>query len=221
MPEDWLDPTWLRVPGGRSDLARSSLRVRMRAGSAGVPTTPRGALLDSAFARRLQGYRFERQRPRVLHRWKRARAFAQEDVCSRLNIHGNDQRPRVGFQACILASERGLCFRRRVAFSDDREAFQRSVERNRRAGGWARSQHAGQGHCFEHAQMAPFDESGTAYLRLRLARESCPRASIEAVAEPDRRMTAERLNAPATEQFGDEGQPQPLRIVSDRSSRAT
>ena len=83
------------------------------------------------------------------------------------------------------------------------------------------SQHAGQGHCFEHAQMAPFDESGTAYLRLRLARESCPRASIEAVAEPDRRMTAERLNAPATEQFGDEGQPQPLRIVSDRSSRAT
>jgi hypothetical protein len=45
-----------------------------------------------------------------------------------------------------------------------------------------------------HAQMAVLDETGTPYLRLRIAREPCPRASrIEAVAEPDRRITAERL----------------------------
>ena len=37
----------------------------MRAGSAGVPTTPRGALLDSAFVGRLQDCRFERQCPHV------------------------------------------------------------------------------------------------------------------------------------------------------------
>lgn len=166
----------------------------MRAGSAGVPTTPRGALLDSAFVGRLQDCRFERQCPRVRHRWKRARAFDQVDVGSGLNVHGNDQRPRVGFKrASWPVSE--------VCASDGVPLF-RTVGRHFHGasrgfvelGDGRVHRMPVRGIASGHAQMAVLDESGRPYLRFRIAREPCPRASrIEAVAEPDRRITAERL----------------------------
>jgi hypothetical protein len=91
---------------------------------------------------------------------------------------------------------------REVFDSDDDKPLFRMVGRHSNKQSTARLEFAdGQVHHLpvrgskeSNAQMAVINDAGEPYIRIRRAREPCPRGSVaEAVAEPNAKITAERL----------------------------
>jgi hypothetical protein len=196
MGEDWLDPTWLRGPGGSP-------------GSNEVKRFAAKCERDQSAFPQLPG----------VHCWIQPSLGDHRIVDSNDNVlasytvgslTGSSVKSISALGSTFAVRTRGLLwgFKRstwpvnEVIASDDAVPVLRTVGRHFNFASRGSIEFADgrvhrmpvRGVTSAHAQMAVLDETGTPYLRLLHAREPCPDDSrIEALAEPEGKMTAERL----------------------------